>query len=76
MKKERLAGLDILRILSMLGIVGLHIINEGGLRCTLPINSISYFVVMILLTILFTSVNIFALLTGYLNINKENNKCN
>lgn len=52
MEKQRNQGINILRILSMLGIIGLHILNAGGamlrgerrrqvLPCTFPIFSVS-----------------------------------
>lgn len=33
--KERNYGLDILRILAMFGIVGIHVLNTGGGACKL-----------------------------------------
>ena len=74
METKRNAGIDILRILSMLGIIGLHIINQGGIISNLPINTTKHNVVLLLLTILFASVNIFGIMTGYLNVNKRENK--
>lgn len=72
--KNRLLGLDILRIMSMCGIVGLHVINQGGLINNTNIHSVSYYVILIILIICYSSVDIFGILSGYLNVNKENNK--
>ena len=72
--EKRIIGLDLLRIFSMFGIIGLHIINQGGIINNLKINSINYYIVLFLLIIFYTSVDIFGLLSGYLNINKKNNK--
>lgn len=74
MKKNRIIGLDILRILSMCGIVGLHIINKGGLINNANIHSIEYYVILSLLVLFYTSVDIFGILSGYLNVDKENIK--
>lgn len=73
MTKERKIGLDILRIFSMLGIIGLHVINRGGLINNADTNSISFYVILALLIFFYTSVNIFGLISGYLNIEKEKN---
>lgn len=72
--KNRIIGLDILRILSMFGIIGLHIINNGGLQESLSIYSYKYYMVLLLNVIFYTSVDIFAILSGYLCITKEKNK--
>ena len=73
-KSERIIGFDILRICSMCGIVGLHIINNGGLIENANISSISYYVILLFLVLFYTSVDIFGLLSGYLNIHKKANK--
>ncbi len=72
--KNRIIGLDILRIFSMCGIIGLHIINQGGLIANANIYSINYYVILFLLIICYTSVDIFGILSGFLNIDKEYNK--
>lgn len=64
--KERIIGLDILRILAMLGIVGVHVIGIWGGLEFLPISSFKYFCLLFILIIFKTSVNTFGLLTGYL----------
>ncbi len=71
MNSKRIVGLDILRFLSMLGIVGLHVINAGG---TLSSNAstLNMGISGILLVICYSSVNIFAMLSGYLYAGREN----
>ena len=74
MKKTRLIGLDVLRILSMCGIVGLHIINQGGVIGHASIGTFKYYVVLFSLILFYTSVDVFGLLSGYLGIDKEKNR--
>ncbi|WP_162176419.1 acyltransferase family protein [Kandleria vitulina] len=69
--KKRIIGIDLLRILSMFGIIGLHFINQGGVIDNLNVFSLKYIPVLLFLTILYTSVNVFGLLSGYLNIEKR-----
>ena len=71
---KRIIGLDLLRVLSMMGIIGLHVINNGGLIKNADIHSFSYYVVLAILVLAFTSVNIFGILSGYLNVTKKQNK--
>lgn len=65
MKKERSYGLDILRILSMLGIVGLHILNQGGWSAAAN-SSAEILTSRIFAAICYCSVDVFAMLTGFL----------
>lgn len=71
---KRIIGLDLLRTFSMMGIIGLHVINNGGLINNANIHSFSYYVILALLVLCFTSVNVFGILSGYLSINKQKNK--
>lgn len=71
MGNKRVIGLDVLRILSMFFIIGLHLINNGGILANTPVLSVKYFVLVIMLVFFYTSVNIFAMLTGYLSCNKK-----
>ena len=76
MNGRRISGLDLLRILSMFGIIGLHILNQGGLINNLSIYTTKYQIVTIILIVFYTSVNIFAIISGYLNIKKIYNRSN
>lgn len=70
MDVKRNYGLDILRILSMLGIVGLHILGQGGILKELSsVNGfLKYDTAYFIEILLYCSVNIFAMITGYLYI--------
>ncbi len=68
---NRKIGIDILRIVAMMGIVGLHIVNQGGIISSLSINKAPYYVVMLVTTFFYTSVDVFAIITGYLYYNKK-----
>lgn len=52
----------------MMGIIGLHILHQGGLKNSLSFNSFTIYLVQILTIICFCSVDVFALLTGYLYV--------
>ena len=73
-KGKRIIGLDILRIMSMFGIVGLHVINRGGLIHNSEMHSIKYYIIFLLLILFYTSVDVFGILSGYLNVDKEKNR--
>lgn len=74
MTKDRRTGLDLLRILSMMGVICLHVIGRGGLfeatvRGTLSFNIVRFFVIACT-----CSINVFAMLTGYLYIERPREK--
>lgn len=71
--KTRNYGLDLLRVLSMMGIVGLHVLGSGGILQALSISSINYYIANFFEILFYSSVNIFAILTGYLYYRKETN---
>ena len=73
---NRIIGIDILRILSMFGIIGLHLINRGGILNSIDINNYKYYGILFLLIIFYTSVNCFGILTGFLNCKKAKIKSN
>jgi len=72
--KKRIIGIDLLKFVSMLGIIGLHIINKGGVLYFLSPNSYKHYIVLLLLTFLYSSVNIFAIISGYLYVNQKKPK--
>ena len=59
--------LDILRILAMLGIVGLHLMCYGGVIDNLETSNINLYFVLIIYILCSLSVNIFAMLSGLLS---------
>lgn len=71
--KQRNIGLDYLRIISMLGIISLRIIGCGGLAEAAKGTHSIVFINMVS-TISYCSVNVFAMLSGYLYVEKENIK--
>ena len=68
---NRKISLDILRILAMLGIIGLYIIGKGGILANLSMHSIRTYIILIIYTVCFLSVDTFGILSGYLSWNKE-----
>lgn len=64
---QRDYSLDLLRVLSMCGIVGLHILGQGGILSSLTKgNSIIHFMLGYGMESFFLcSVNIFAIISGY-----------
>ena len=75
LKSSRKFGLDLLRVLAMFGIIGLHLINQGGLLTNTVNSGKSYVSVLFFLVLFYCSVDIFGVLSGYLLFNKkENNK--
>ncbi len=71
--KKRNAGLDLCRILSMLGIVILHVIGYGGAQQVVDgVYTTQYWTTEFLFICAMCSVDVFALMSGYLSINKKN----
>ena len=71
MAKERNLGLDLCRIISMLGVIVLHIFGEGGVLKNVISGSSSYWIAYSLEALAYSSVSLFALLSGYLNSSRE-----
>lgn len=63
-------GFDILRCLSMLGIIGLHIMNAGGVKQNYTFGTIDSIGIEFIYILLLSSVNVFAMLSGYLYAKK------
>ncbi len=70
-KSERKIGLDILRIFSMLGIIGLHLIGQGGLLANLSLNDSRFFIILFVYVICYLSVDIFGILSGFFSWKKN-----
>ncbi len=71
LNSERKYGIDVLRILSMLAIIGLHLLNAGGVisddaGLTLTQGGLRFFII-----ICYCSVDLFAMITGYLYAGRE-----
>lgn len=67
MKKTRESGIELLRILLMIGVIILHINNAdiGGALKYVDNNSVNYIVLLILENIFVCAVDIFVIITGY-----------
>ena len=75
MSSKRFLQVDILRIIAMFSIVTLYVINLGGALNLLSFN-VNALIIRIVYILSFASVNIFAMITGYLYCNKESVKVN
>ncbi len=64
--KQRNCGIDLLRIVSMLMVVVLHIISHGGVLDACADNSFKHFATLLINACCVCAVNCFALTTGYL----------
>ena len=60
-------GIEILRILSMLFIIVLHVIGQGGIAGSSMVLSSQYKVSYIMLALCYCAVNCYALISGYTN---------
>ncbi len=69
--KERNIGIDLLRIISMLMIVGLHVLNKGGILNNAEVNSPHYYVAWVLDAFCIGAVNCYALISGYVGVNSK-----
>lgn len=66
-KYERQSNIELLRIISMLGVIILHYNNKtfgGGLQYAIA-NSINYYILMVLESLCICAVNLFMLISGY-----------
>lgn len=67
--KERYLGIDLLRVISMMGILVLHF-NSSGILSSVSVGSSQYWVAWILEILALSSVNVFAMISGYCSYNK------
>ena len=70
-KKERKLGIDMLRIGSMLMIVTLHVLKQGGILGAAAEGSQQYYAAWILETLCYGAVNCYALISGYVGVNSK-----
>lgn len=71
MKEERDYGIDALRIVSMLMIVMGHVLRFGGIITNNELSSAKYFMVWFLEAACFVAVNCYALISGYVGVEKQ-----
>ena len=70
MSKTRNYGIDLLRILCMIGIVGLHILDIGGILKATDGTKANYCVAWSFEIIFYCATSTFAMITGFLYINR------
>ncbi len=70
-KKERKLGIDLLRIVSMLMIVTLHVLKQGGILDNAVQGTTHYYAVWILEAACMGAVNCYALISGYVGVNSK-----
>ncbi len=68
---ERLIGIDMLKIISMLGIVLLHVLGAGGVLKNTSYTTCNGGIAWGMEILALASVNCFAMITGYLYISRE-----
>lgn len=68
---NRNIGLDIARIAAMCGIIILHILGQGGELAACDSNSVKYWISWLVEICAYSSVDLFALLSGWLGIFKK-----
>lgn len=67
-KKQRESNFELLRIICMFMIVGLHILAHGGSLYALNPNNINYYIINIIESFFIVSVNCYVLISGYFRI--------
>ena len=71
--QERNYGIDLLKIISMYMIVQLHVLGGGGILKNVEIFSFNYYVAWFLEISAYCAVDVFAMITGYLMVEKKVN---
>ena len=70
---KRNYGIDLLRLVSMYMVVALHVLGCGGIIDTCDKFSANYYASWLMETASYCSVNIFAMITGYVMVNSKFN---
>lgn len=68
---EKNVNIDFIKVISMYMIIFLHLITMGGSINNSTYNGLNYFVFYLLMILTFVCVNLFALVSGYLMIDKK-----
>lgn len=71
MKTERSYGIDLLRILSTMMVLVLHVFSNGGVLNQLVPGTSNYYVGWLLEAMCFCAVDVFAIITGYLMVDRK-----
>ena len=72
--QERNYGIDLLKIISMYMVVQLHVLGCGGILGNCEKFSFNYYVAWFLEISAYCAVNVFAMITGYLMVEKKINR--
>ena len=70
-RSERNMGVELLRVVSMIMVICLHILGQGGVRGNTEPLSGGYNVANFMYVIAFCSVNCYALISGFANVKTE-----
>ncbi len=70
-KPERNYGIDALRILSMMMIIGLHLLRHGGLLNAVIGGSANYYIAWFIEVLCYGAVNIYGLISGYVGVRSK-----
>jgi len=65
MKKNRLANLELLRMIAMLMVVTVHVCNHGGLVDMAQKGTVAYYIVWTLYGVSFVCINTYIIISGY-----------
>ena len=69
-KDSRNYGIDLLRIISMLGVVFLHVLGHGGIL-SLDLSPVNFSMVWFIEILAYPAVNCFVLISGYIGYKEE-----
>ena len=73
-KVSRNYGIDLLRIISMLGVVFLHVLGHGGIL-SLDLSPVKFSMVWFIEILAYPAVNCFVLISGYIGYKEEKIVC-
>lgn len=60
-----MVGIDLLRVISMIGVMVLHVLRHGGVLANAKILTLNYNLAQLLNILFCSAVNCFVLITGY-----------
>lgn len=69
--KKKNYGIDVLKIISVLFIITTHVIGQGGILRNVGVGSTKYYILHIIQAFAYIAVNCYALISGYLNVDKK-----
>ena len=71
--RERIVGLDLLRVLSMVMIIGLHMLGQGGILEAAAPGSAAWYALRAMQCLFYCAVDCCGLLSGYVGSNRREN---